>query len=129
MDNEVRALRLENNLPAKEMVSVVRELYLKFDKPLLSKCEHGDLYGVDLRPDAIAALKQYAGDDVPSEAKNRRKADRHRKSGRCSVRLARDEYSALQRAIRADGYDTMQSWLEEMIKKYLAGKEKAEVGP
>ena len=129
MDNEVRALRIENGLPAKEMVSVVRELYPKFDKPLLSKCEHGDLYGVDLRPDALAALKQYAGNDGPSEAKNRRKADRHRKPGRCYVRLARDEYTALQRAIRADGYDTMQSWLEEMIKKYLAGKEKAEAGP
>ena len=82
MDNEVRALRLENNLPAKEMVSVVRELYPKFDKTLMSKCEHGDLYGIDLRPDALAAIKQHISGDGPSEAKKRRKADRHRKPGR-----------------------------------------------
>lgn len=123
MDNEVRALRLENGLPAKEIVSVVRGLYPKFDKPLLSKCEHGDLYGVDLRPDALSALREYAGASGPPEAKNRRKAERRRKVGRCYVRLDKNAYTALQQAIKADGYATMQGWFEETVKKYLDGRE------
>lgn len=123
MDNEVRALRLDNNLPAKEIVSVVRGLYPKFDKPLLSKCEHGDLYGVDLRPDALAALKEYAGARAAPEGKKRPKAERRRKVGRCYVRLEESAYTALQRAIKADGYATMQGWFEETVKKYLAGRE------
>lgn len=56
-DNELRELRLKKQLPAKEMVEVVRSIYPKFDKPLLSKCENGGVYGVQLKADAMKALR------------------------------------------------------------------------
>ena len=127
MSNDLHALLVDNNLSSKEIVEVVRELYPKFDKPLLSKCKHGDDYGVDLRPDALSALKEYAGAHAAAEGQKRPRAERRRKAGRCYVRLEESAYAALQRAIKADGYASMQKWFEEMVKNYLSRHLEAEV--
>lgn len=55
-DNELRCLRVDLGLPAKDMVAIVQTLYPKFDKTMQSKCERGDEYGVNIRPDAMKAL-------------------------------------------------------------------------
>lgn len=55
-DNELRCLRVGLGLPAKDMVAIVQTLYPKFDKTMQSKCERGDEYGVNIRPDAMKAL-------------------------------------------------------------------------
>ena len=44
-DNELRSLRIELGLPARDMVAVVQGLYPKYDKTMQSKCENGDDYG------------------------------------------------------------------------------------
>ena len=54
--NSLVTLRLVKNLPVRDMVEVVRVLYPKYDKIIQSKCEHGDEYGVQIRPDAFQAL-------------------------------------------------------------------------
>lgn len=46
-DNELRCLRVDLGLPAKDMVAIVQTLYPKFDKTMQSKCERGDEYGVE----------------------------------------------------------------------------------
>lgn len=56
MPNELRSLRVDLGLPAKDMVAVVQELYPKYDKTMRSKCENGDDYGISIRPDAMKAL-------------------------------------------------------------------------
>lgn len=43
-DNELRSLRIELGLPARDMVAVVQGLYPKYDKTMQSKCENGDDY-------------------------------------------------------------------------------------
>lgn len=55
-ENELRALRIDLGLPAKDMVAVVQGLYPKYDKTMQSKCENGDDYGISIRPDAMKAL-------------------------------------------------------------------------
>lgn len=56
MAEELRELRLSKQIPAKDMVAVVQQIYPKYDKTVQSKCENGEVYGVSLRPDAMAAL-------------------------------------------------------------------------
>lgn len=116
--NDLRKLRTERGLSAKEMADVVRRAYPKFDKTVLSKCEHGDEYGVVIKDDALAALyAEFApGSLEPPKATRHGK---HRLACRISARLESDLYGALQRQIKADGYATTQDWLTDMVTKYI----------
>ena len=105
-DNELRDLRLRKQLPAKEIVEVVRTIYPKFDKPLLSKCENGGVYGVQLRADAMKALRVAYCPESPNGNKVSRHG-KHRLSCCVSARLENTIYEALQRQLRADGYTTV----------------------
>lgn len=121
----LRELRTSKQLPAKDMVAVVRELYPKFDKPMLSKCENGDSYGVNIRPDAIEALYSRFAPEI-LERKRRAKSGGHRLTCRIYGRLENDDYAALQQYIKADGYATMQDWLTAVVRQYLREKTEAE---
>lgn len=117
-DKELRDLRLRHSLPAKEMVDVVRAIYPKFDKPLLSKCENGSVYGVQLRADAADALRMEflsRGDSGPVRSKH----GRHRLTCRITARLPDEVYVALQRKLKADGYATVQELLTDLVEKYI----------
>lgn len=108
-----------------DIVDTVKERYPKFDKPLLSKCKNGNVYGIDLRPDAVQELR---GKYIPQEEtaeKPRRKRDSsgHKLTRRIQCRLPDGQFDALQRYIRADGYKTMQDWMTERVNQYLWGKE------
>ena len=76
MSEELRELRISRQLPAKEMVSVVKEIYPKYDKTMQSKCERGDEYGIRIRQDALEAL--YAKFDPEKLKKDKKKRDGHR---------------------------------------------------
>lgn len=117
-DNELRDLRLRKQLPAKEIVEVVRTIYPKFDKPLLSKCENGGVYGVQLRADAMKALRVAYCPENPNGNKVSRHG-KHRLSCCVSARLENTIYEALQRQLRADGYTTVQDLLTDLVRKYL----------
>jgi len=118
MANDLRALRLRQQIPAKDMIAVAQELYPKFDKTIQSKCENGEAYGIDLKPDAMQLLRERFGAEA-QEAQKRPRSDRHRLT--CSVRgrLPTDVYEQLQQRIRADGYATTQDWLADMVQRYL----------
>lgn len=128
MDNELRELRVNRSIPAKDMVEVVKAIYPRFDKPLLSKCEHGDEYGIDLRRDAMSALyKEYGVTPVATPQDEQKEAaaiptpkpDNRRLKCRISCRLEDAEYDALLRYIKADGFDTMQAWLSMTVRRYI----------
>lgn len=120
--NELRALRLSRHIPGKDMLAVVRTIYPKYDKTIQSKCEHGEDYGIQLRPDAMAALVAKFAPDLLTAGK-RPSRDRHRLAHRISCRLPEAEFDLLQQRVRADGH-TVQSWLTEVVRQYLNnGKE------
>lgn len=128
MPNELLDMRVSQDIPAKEMVDIVRAIYPRFDKPLLSKCQHHELYGIDLRDDAMAVLrKKYPAPTVatPTDVEEAEppmqqpKRDTHRLTCRVSCRLEDDEYEALRRYVKADGYDTMQAWLAHTVRRYI----------
>lgn len=123
MSEELRELRISRQLPAKEMVSVVKEIYPKYDKTMQSKCERGDEYGIRIRQDALEAL--YAKFDPEKLKKDKKKRDGHRLKCRISCRLPDEVYAELQQFIKEEGFKTMQDWLTHTVEKYIQRKRKA----
>lgn len=120
-------LPLVDGVRDKQLVSAVRELYPKYDKSLHSKVKRGDLYGIDLKPEAVSALMEKYGDPervrsanpMPPNAPKSRREDRRRLPCRVSCRLSKDDYSELQQAVIEDGDMTMQAWLYRQIQMLL----------
>ena len=116
--NELRQLRLSKQIPAKEMVDVVRKRYPKYDKTVQSKCENTQDYGTVLASDAMEALYKHFGAKPPEPPKATRHG-KHRYSCRITCRLPDADYAALQQRIKAEGYATMQDWLTDIVNRYL----------
>lgn len=117
MAEELRELRISKQIPAKEMVTVVQAIYPKYDKTVQSKCENGEAYGVSIRPDALEALYSKFAPEL-LEARSKPRKEHHRLTCRISARLENEDFEALQQNIQADGYETMQDWLTDTVRKY-----------
>lgn len=100
------------------MVLTVRALFPKYDKMLQSKCEHGDEYGIDIKLKAMDALLEKYAPELLAKEKHRRDGC-HRLKCKVMCRLEDDEYAALVKRIKEDGFDTMQAWLAWIIRNYL----------
>lgn len=122
-ENELRALRIDLGLPARDMVAIVQEIYPKYDKTMQSKCERGEEYGVAIQADAMKAL--YAKFAPNGTKASRRKKDRHRLTGRITCRLKDADMEALQQRMKADGYATAQELMTALVRRYLAGEVEA----
>lgn len=124
---ELRNIRISKQLAAKDMVTVVQTIYPKYDKTLQSKCERGFEYGIQLRDDALAALRAHFTPEAKEtvEAKNKPKGDGHKLTCRISCRLPDEEHAELQQYVKDDGYDTMQAWLAITVRRYIRRKRKA----
>lgn len=116
MSSNLRDLRLKFSIPSQDMVDVVRTLYPKYDKPLQSKCEAPDVYGVELRRDARKAL--YMKYDPEGWAKYKRRIDGHKLQNRVQCRLDDETFRRFVAKYRADGFKTAQDCLVDLIKAY-----------
>ena len=114
-ENELRQLRLSQQIPAKDLVEVVRELYPKYDKTVQSKCENTEAYGTVLAANAMKLLRERFGRPVKTS-----RHGKHRYTRRITCRLPDAEYAALQQRMVADGYSTAQALLTELVRRYLA---------
>lgn len=122
MSEKLRELRISQQLPAKSIVEVVRQLYPKYDKTLQSKCERSGEYGVELRQDAMDALcLEFAPEQL--QAPKQKRDSGHLLKCRISCRLPDDDYQALKHHLKTDGYQTMQDWLKAVVTAYLHDKE------
>lgn len=120
--NPLRELRISKNIPAKEIIDVVKSVYPKYDKTLQSKCERSEEYGVELKHDAFdKLLAEYSPDELEKEKKRRRGG--HRLTCKITCRLEDDVYAALIKNINNDGFTQMQAWLTYMVINYLKEKE------
>lgn len=73
-ENAIQRLRVERHIPVADMVEVVRTLYPGYDKPLHSKVDNGDKYGIRLRADAEKLLlHHFAENDRKCRRSDRRK--------------------------------------------------------
>ena len=121
--NRLKDLRVSHAIAARDMAETVQDLYPRFDRYLLSKCEAADQYGVELRKDALKRLYMtYA----PKEWKKiqRRHTDRHRFPRSIRCRLDEHTYQALLSLIHENGFNTVQDWLESTVRVILAVRRK-----
>ena len=124
--NELMELRGGRGLPAREMVAVVQELYPKYDKTMQSKCEHGEEYGVLLRPDALTALYSRFAPDV-LEARKRSRHGKHRLTCRVTARLEDALFAAFASAeafeilFSGHGYSKLVSRMVSWSRSYSSG--------
>ena len=128
MSNELAEIRLSTKppIPAKAMTAVVRQRYPRFDNTLLSKCEHGEEYGIELKRDALEDLRRNfcfeavatPEDDANEYRTGKCTTDRHRLKKRVHCRLTDSEYWAFKRNIEKDGYATAQEWIAEAVRNY-----------
>lgn len=122
MADELKSLRISRGIPGKDMVAVVQELYPKFDKTVLSKCENGDAYGVTIREDARVRLYERFAPEL-AEAERGRKKDTHRLTHAVKARLTDEAFERLQRVMEACGYATAQDLITELVAKFILEKE------
>lgn len=112
---DLRTLRISAGITARDMIEVVQTIYPKYDKIIQSKCEHGDEYGIQLRPDAMKALlARFAPEPRKSAPQPRRS-----KPNRIQARLDDGLYARLQLAVKRDGI-TIQQFIEQKVQEYLA---------
>lgn len=112
---DLRTLRISAGITARDMIEVVQTIYPKYDKIIQSKCEHGDEYGIQLRPDAMKALlARFAPEPRKSAPQPRRS-----KPNRIQARLDDSLYARLQLAVKRDGI-TIQQFIEQKVQEYLA---------
>lgn len=114
MSNELRDLRLLSGIPAPTIADAVREIFPKFDRYLLSKCEQPDLYGVALLPRGMKAARALAPEVTP------KKKDGHKNQFRIYCRMDQATYNRLIAQIRQDGFKTVQDWMLDQIKAYIS---------
>ena len=111
--NTLQALREENNLTADEIVHLIKEKYPRYDRFLQSKCEHSELYGVTLVPQAMRLLvERYAG-LVPS------KEEKRTLKNRIVCRLSDEDFKLFTEKYKADGFTTRQGVVSFLIKNYI----------
>lgn len=113
MGHELRDLRILSGIPAPEIADAVKAIFPKFDRHLLSKCEHPDLYGVALLPRGMKAARALA-----PEIKTKKK-DGHRNQFRIYCRMDEATYKALIGQIRQDSFNTVQDWMMDQVLAYI----------
>ena len=116
MSNDLQALRLSHSIPARDMAETVQKIYPRFDRYLLSKCEASEVYGVQLKTDALKAL--YLKYDPDGWAHRKRK-DTHKHNSRIYCRMDEATYSRLIAQIRQDGFKTVQDWMLDQVMAYI----------
>ena len=113
----LREFREAAGIPAGDVVRAVRGTFPGFDKSLLSKVEHSDRYGVQLRNEAVDAVLALAPGALV--AHRRAREDRHKLPCRIYCRVPESLHALLQQRMRADGYHTMQDLLADLVQKYI----------
>lgn len=112
----VKDFRTERGLTSTQVVAVMREQYPGYDKYLNSKVENPERYGVRIVNDAERLLEEAFAKTAPEP----RKRDYRRLPQRIQCRLSKTEYARLQRALRRNGFDTLQAGMTYIISRYLA---------
>lgn len=114
---DVKDFRAERSITAMQVVEVMQERFPGYDKHLNSKVENSRKYGVRLVREAEMMLEEAFKATVPEP----RKRDRHKLRCKVQCRVSQTKMDALQKALREDGYDTVQAGLLHIIDKYLEG--------
>lgn len=111
----LKEIREKSGAKAREIAEVIKTEYAGFDRPLLSKAEQPEKYGICLIPKAEAlVVKAYCENALkPKKKENRTKAER------VQCRLTESQYNSFIEALKHEGHATVQDGLQQIITKYI----------
>ena len=118
MGNHQRSLRLHSGLKLDDLAALAKEIRPNIDKAMLSKCENPEKYGVTLDYETKRHIFQTA--DPEGWEKYKRHTDGHRNQFRIYCRMDAATYTELLWRVKEDGYETMQDWIMDQIRKYIS---------
>lgn len=114
-DTWLADMRRAKNLRVRDVLPVIQVRFPKCEGSLYSRVERPKDYGVKFIP-SLEKVIQQAFDYKPLRG---RRSDNRTFPCRVSFRLSNDEFSGLQMAISADGYETLQAWGRDMALRYV----------
>lgn len=119
---ELTLFRMLAGLTMKNAAQELKAQFPGIDKHLVCKCENPQ-YGICLSDAAARVLRENHPDAAKKAAAvvRKRKADRHKKIRRVSVRLTDDEFSRLQQHLKDAGV-TAQDALMRLIGSEINSK-------
>lgn len=111
------ALKLTNN----DFISVIGSIYPGFTKIQCTMINKPAKYGVQLTKEAEEALiDKYGYSDGLSVKKKTKRSVKRIKTNRLTVRLDNASYDRLKNKMQQRGSESVQSFLEEIIRKETA---------
>ena len=111
----VKNFREERGIKGHQLVDIMRERFPKYDKHLHSKVERPQEYGIRLVSQAERLLQEAFAKTDPTAGK----PDRRRLPSKVQCRMTKRKYERLQRALKRNGYDTIQAGLAYIIDRFL----------
>lgn len=118
-------LKDEKNLNNRQIAKTIKTEFPAFKRPYIDGCEHSDESGITLTKEAaFLVLNTYAPELVPKPAKK----DTHRLHRRLQCRVDEKTYWKIMTAVEKAGYDTVQDWLDAVIRRELEDKSQKEKG-
>lgn len=117
---DLRGLRQNKNVSAKDVINLVCSMYPGYDKTLNSKCENGDKYGITLKIKAQNAIILEFAPELMEKEKRRRQGY-HKLTATVFCRVDSETHQRLREKIIKEGWTSIQSWLTEIILNYLGG--------
>lgn len=132
----LKEIREDTGAMAKDVAMIVRDHFPKFNRQLLSQCEHYDEYGVIIHPDGLKAICEAYGipltavPDIPitveGEGTTPKKAENRKLGRKVTFRVTNGDFEVLQKRVQEDGFDSVQAWLYAKITELLGGAADAE---
>ena len=119
----LRDVRAASGATGKQLVSVVKDAFPKFNRQLLAQLEAPEKYGAIIHPNALRLFCDAYGVEIETAVKTAkpRKQERRKLPHKLTVRISDHDFALLQLRIEKDGYGTVQSWVHAQIKKALEG--------
>lgn len=116
--NPLRKIREDTGAAPAKIIEIVRRRHPKYDKTLQSKCEHTELYGVELAKDSFDDVKREL---TPEEAKREAwiRQGRHKLNDKVSCRLSEEDSERFREIVRQSGDGTVQTYLAGMIRERI----------
>lgn len=102
----------------KEIVTVLKARYPKYDKYLHSKVCRPEKHGIKLIPQAERILR----DSFKINEKCHKFKDNHTRVHQITFRPENGQYDALQQARNEDGFATWQAFFQNLVDEYLEGR-------
>ena len=122
----LKGVRESTGSMAKDVATLLRTIFPKFTRQLLSQAENPEQYGVLIHPAAMELIcttyqirLDKSGPKITVD-KPRKKPNR-RLGRKLTLRMTPGDFDVLQKRVQSDGFESVQAWLYTQIRKLLGG--------